>query len=261
VRRYWRIYRTFFVSSFARELEFRANFFAKILQSIVWIAFFVLILLVIYGNTDSVAGWSRADSFILAATIFIMTSISAAFFMSLMEIPQQVRQGTLDFVITKPIDTQFWISTRRFNFDQIGNLLAGIALLIFGLAQTHITPSANQWLAYVLLVAASLAIYYSFCLILMTTGVWLVRVDNLWVLTESATQVARFPMDIYELGLRRLLTFVVPLGFIATVPSSQLVRQVQWNMVAMGLTWALVALLASRWFWRFALRHYTSASS
>ena len=95
----------------------------------------------------------------------------------------------------------------------------------------------------------------------MTSGVWLVRVDNLWVLTESATQVARFPMDIYELGLRRLLTFVVPLGFIATMPSSQLVRQVQWNMVTMGLTWALVALLASRWFWRFALRHYTSASS
>ena len=134
MRRYWDIYRTFFVTSFARELELRANFFAKILQNATWIVFFVLILLVVYRNTDSVAGWSRGDSFVLAATIFIMTSIGTAFFMSIMEIPQHFHQGTLDFIVTKPIDSQFWISTRRFNFDKIGTFLAGIAMLVVGLS-------------------------------------------------------------------------------------------------------------------------------
>ena len=48
MQRYWKIYKTFFLSSFARELEFRANFFAKIGQNVIWIFFFVLILLVIW---------------------------------------------------------------------------------------------------------------------------------------------------------------------------------------------------------------------
>jgi ABC-2 type transport system permease protein len=122
VQRYWKIYRTFFVSSFARELEFRANFIAKVGQNVVWIFFFILILLVIYRNTNSVAGWSRGDAFVLAATCFFMNAAFSAFFMSLTEIPEQVRRGTLDFVLTKPVDTQFWISTRKFNFDQIGTL-------------------------------------------------------------------------------------------------------------------------------------------
>src|SRR5699024_931132 len=149
-----------------------------------------LILLVVYRNTDSVAGWSRGDSFVLAATIFIMTSIGTAFFMSIMEIPQHVRQGTLDVIVTKPIDSQVWISTRRFNFDKIGTFLAGIAMLVVGLSQTNSHPGAADWAAFGILLLASLAIYYGVSLMLMTTGIWLVRVDNLWVLTETMTEVA-----------------------------------------------------------------------
>jgi ABC-2 type transport system permease protein len=261
VGRYWRIYRTFFVTSFARELEFRANFFAKVLQNLTWIGFFVLILLVIYRNTDSVAGWSRSDAFVLAATCFLMNALSTGIFFSLVEIPEQVRMGTLDFVITKPIDTQFWVSTRKFNFNEVGVLLAGIAMVAFGVSQGSLAPSLAQWGAYAALVLASLLIFYSFNLALMTLGIWLVRVDNLWVLGESIMQVARYPMDIYQGALQRMFLFVVPLAFLATVPAKQLVRGFDGPMLMLGVLWAAVFLVASRLFWRFALRHYTSASS
>jgi len=116
--RYWRVYKTFFTSSFARELEFKANFIAKLGQNIMWIFFFVMILLVVYGNTKSVAGWDRGDAFVLGATIFLMNAVFNAIFFSLQDIPSQIRLGTMDFVVTKPMDTQFWVSSRRFNFDR-----------------------------------------------------------------------------------------------------------------------------------------------
>jgi len=261
VGRYWRVYRTFFSSSLARELEFRANFFAKVAQNITWIVFFVLILLVVYRNTDSIAGWNRGEAFVLAATMFLMNAFSSAFFFSLTEIPQQVRMGTLDFVITKPIDTQFWISTRRFNFDQIGPLFAGVVMVGVGLSQASVSPSFLQWVCYLLLLVVSLALFYAFSLALMTTGIWFVRVDNLWVLGESITQVARFPIDIYQAGLQRFLTFVLPLGFLATVPARQLIKGADIQMTLIGLVWAALAVFLSRRFWRYALKHYASASS
>ena len=261
MRRYIQIYKTFFVSSFARELEFRANFFAKIFQNAIWISFFLLILLVIYRNTDSVAGWGRGDSFILAATIFMMTSVGTAIFMSIMEIPQQVRMGTLDFIVTKPIDSQFWISTRRFNFDKVGTFVAGIVMLVVGVMQSQASPNAVDWACYLVLTIASLVIYYSVSLILMTTGVWLVRVDNLWVLTETMTDVARFPIDIYGSGIRSFLTFVLPMAFVATIPASQLVHGANLTMTLLGIVWAAFFFWLAREFWKFAMRHYTSASS
>lgn len=261
MRRYWRIYRTFFVSSFARELEFRANFVAKVLQNVVWIGFFLLVILVVYRNTDSVAGWNRGDAFVLAATCFVMNAIVSALFMSLQEIPEQVRRGTLDFVITKPVDTQFWVSTRKFNFDQIGTLLAGLAMIGVGVATAGISADALQWMAYIVLTLASTLLFYSFNLALMTLGIWLVRVDNLWVLGETVMQIARYPLDIYSAGLQRMLTYMIPLAFIATVPSRQLVKGYDPTMLVLGIVWSLGAFLFARWFWNFALRHYSSASS
>jgi ABC-2 type transport system permease protein len=261
VSRYWKIYRTFFVTSLRRELEFRANFIAKIFQNLMWIGFFTAILLVVYSNTNSVAGWNRGEGFILAATVFLMNAISSAFFFSLMEIPSHVRMGTLDFVVTKPVDSQFWVSTRRFNFDQIGTLMAGLIMVGVGVYFAKISPSMLQWLSYSVLVAAALAIFYSFNLALMTTGIWLVRVDNLWVLGESVMQIARFPLDIYSTGLQRFLTLIVPLGFLATVPARQLVEGFNLSLAVMGIVWGFAALWISRFFWRFALTHYGSASS
>jgi ABC-2 type transport system permease protein len=261
VSRYWRIYRTFVSSSLARELEFRANFFAKVGENAVWIGFFVMVLLVIYGNTDDVAGWGRGEAFILTATIFMMNALSSALFFSLQEIPQQVRLGTLDFVVTKPVDSQFWVSVRKFNFSHIGTFVGGLVLLGIGLYQAGLRPDLLQSVAYAILVLASLALFYAFNLALMTTGIWLIRVDNLWVLGESVLQVSRYPVDIYPGALQRLFVWVVPLAFLATIPARQLVVGLDPAMLALGVLWASVALLVSRLFWRFALRHYTSASS
>lgn len=261
MRRYWRIYRSFFITSFVRELEFRANFFAKIVQNGVWLLFFVLILLVIYSQTDTVAGWSRADAIVLAATCFTMNGLASLLTMSLMEIPQQVRQGTLDFVLAKPIDSQFWVSLRRVNFDQLGVTIVGFGMLALGAVQADRPISAEQGLAYFILLGASLVLYYSFLMTLMTLGIWWVRVDNLWVLGESVMQVVRFPMDIFNSGLQRLFTFIVPLAFLATVPARQLVVGADWPMVGLGVLWALGGLAFCTGFWRFALRSYASASS
>jgi ABC-2 type transport system permease protein len=261
MRRYWRIYKTYFITSLARELEFRVNFFAKVAQNVLWIGFFVLILLVVYRNTSSVAGWGRGDAFTLGATVFVVSSLSAAFFFSVTEIPQQVRLGTLDFVLTKPVDSQFWVSMRRFSLDQVGAILAGMIMVEVGLRVDHVSPSLAQWAAYIVCVLAASALFYSMNLAMMTTGIWLVRVDNLFVLGESVTQVARYPLDIYPSGVRTLLTYVVPLGLIATVPARQLVRGADGPMVAMSVLWAAAALYLSRRFWRYAMRHYSSASS
>jgi len=226
-----------------------------------WIFFFLMILFVVYGKTNSIAGWDKGDAFVLAATVFIMNAVFNAFFFSLQEIPSQIRLGTMDFVVTKPMDTQFWVSTRKFNFDQVGTAIAGCIMVAVGIHLANVHPGPLQWLAFILLTACSITIFYAFNLALMTTAIWLVRVDNLWVLGESLVGVARYPVDIYGSGLRQILTFVVPLAFLATVPARQLVRGFDISAVAEGLVWALAVLALSRLFWRRAMRSYSSASS
>lgn len=259
--RAWRIYRTFVASSVARDIEFRANFIAKVLQNLVWMFFFVIVLMVIFSNTATIAGWTKGEALILAASCFIIEGFVNLCFGSLNELPEMVRRGTLDYVITRPIDTQYWISCRKFNFSSIGNVFAGLIILGVGMNVGHVHATVAQFLGYFFGLAISLGIFYSLYLAFMSTAIWFVRVDNLWVLSSVVLDVARFPIDIFGIALRRTLTYIVPLAFIASVPATQLVRGFNVPILAVGLAFSAVALLASRSFWLFAARRYNSASS
>lgn len=261
VRRIAKVYKVFLTSSLVRELEFRANFIAKIIQNMVWVGWFLMVLLVVYRNTDSVAGWGRGEGFILGSTTFILSAVFGLFFRSMLEIPDMIRRGTLDFVLTKPVDTQFWACTRRFNFDQIGSFIAGSVMLFYGIGQYGQPIAAAQWAGFAVLFFCALAIFFAMNTIFMITSVWFVRVDNLWVLSETSLDVSRFPIDIFGASIQRALVYYVPLAFLATMPARQLVRGFDPAMVALGVGWATMALLASRAFWQFAVKHYNSASS
>lgn len=261
MRRYFSLYRTLLSSALIRELEFRANFFAKVVQNLVWVGFGILILVVIYQNTQSVAGWTRGQAFLLAATCTFIGSVTYAFFVGLQDIPEMVRQGTLDFMIVRPADSMFLVSLRRFNFDQIGGVLSAIGMIVYGISQLGTLPSPVQILAYSVMLFSGIVIFYAFKLALMTTGIWFVKVDNLWVVSEMVDQISRYPIDIFGQAARRFFTNFVPLAFIATLPSEQLFRPVNFAIVGGSMVWAIAFLGFSRWFWLFAMRYYGSASS
>lgn len=243
-------------------MEFRINFIGKLAQNLIWMGFFILMILVIYSNVESVAGWTRGDAYVLAATGFLLLSVvNLLFTFNLLEIPQKVRQGTLDFDLVKPLDTQFLVSVRKFNFDEVGTLFAGIAMAILGVSLSGHRPSGIEVMEYIFLLFCAVSIFYSFDLTLMTLAVWLIRVENLWALSDQILGLTRVPIDVYAPAWKRLLTFYIPLAFLASVPAKVLIGEGNMILVLWGLVWAFASLIASRLFFLFAMKRYHSASS
>ncbi len=262
LRFYWNLYKAFLRTSVVREMEFRANFWAKMLYNALWLGFFLATLKIIYRHTDAVAGWTESEALMLAATLyFIDALIATLFYYGLSELPTMVRQGTLDFVLFKPVDSQFWISLRRINLDQLGSLGVAIVLGVYALFQLDYLPSLLNLALYLGMVFTGVLIFYSFHLMMMTLSIWLVRVENLWVLSDVFTQIGRFPTDVFETLLRRVFTYVLPIAFLATIPTKALLGKASAEFLGFAAVWALVFFVAGRVFWRYALRSYTSASS
>ena len=74
-------------------------------------------------------------------------------------------------------------------------------------------------------------------------------------------EAGRFPVNIFPAWVRAVLTFVVPIAFITTVPASVLLGRLGGEFVLFSLGVAAILFTASVLFWRFAVRHYSSASS
>jgi len=81
-----------------------------------------------------------------------------------------------------------------------------------------------------------------------------------WIF-DSVFRMGRYPVGLYPGWLRLVLTWVVPVGFMTTVPAQALAGEVAPGMLWGGVALAIGLLLAASALFRVGLRCYTSASS
>lgn len=262
MRKYVRVVINFAKACLVQELEFRANFWANAIQTLMQLGVVILTLSLFFQHTDAVGGWAYWEVLVLLG-VFTTLNGCVDFFLrpNLGKIVEYIQKGTLDFVLVKPIDSQFFISFRHFAFFKGVDILIGLGTVTIGLSLGGQTPSATAILAFIALLIAAVAIIYSVWLSLMTMAFWFVKVDNLHAIFFSFFETGRFPVSVYKGWLRFALTYVVPIAFVTTMPAASLTGRLDATGAAGSLLIATGAVAATRWFWKTALRYYTSASS
>lgn len=262
MKRYFRLYRSFFINCLIREMEFRANFIISNLVSFSWAGVFLLGYVFIFRQTQSVQGWTVEQVLLLTALYFLSDRIFDSFIeRNFMEFISLVNTGRLDLLLTKPVNTQFMVSLRYFSFSFIFSSLAMLGLVIY-LIKVYFWPvPLTNLLIFPLVFIAGAVITYSLWFMTLLPVFWWGRADNLQHLFRPFHQITRIPIDITGKILRPLLTFVIPLAFISTVPAQILIGKLSLTLAAYGLVAAAFLLWLSHRLWNFALRHYSSASS
>jgi ABC-2 type transport system permease protein len=172
-----------------------------------------------------------------------------------------VRDGTLDFTLTKPEDAQLLVSIQRVAIWSLLDLLMGIGVLGTALVRLGKTIGGWQAAGFIGMLLAGAVIVYSFWLILASLSFWLVRVENLLEIFQSMYQAGRWPVSLYPGWLRFGLTFIVPVAFATSIPAEALTGRLGGTTLlgAVGLAILLSAL--ARLIWRLGLRHYSGASA
>jgi ABC-2 type transport system permease protein len=262
MRRYARIFREFFRTCFVEELEYRSEFLGNLLSSFFGIGIAILTVNIFFYQTDQLAGWTYADVLVLLGVFNTLRGlIDFALRPNMPRLLEHVRRGTLDYILTKPVDSMFYVSFRHLVFWRLIDVLLGLGVIGYGLVEKHYIPSLVDVAVFIMTIAASFVLIYSLWMMLMTTSFWVIRIDDLSFIFDSFFETARFPIGMYRGWVRVVLTYVLPAAVITNMPALSLLGK--WNIVTalISVVLAGVFLWLSRRFWRFALRFYTSASS
>lgn len=260
--RYLRLFSVFFRTSVQTDMEYRADFFTRIIASLLGMATTLGGLTVVFQYTTNIRGWTLAHVVVLVAVYYLMDGLIEMFIApNMRQIMEQVRQGTLDFVLLKPLSAQFLATFRQVNVWRIVNVLVGLGLSVYTVTRLSLHIGPNEALAFAVTLAAGIMVVYSFWLFLVTLTFWVTRIDNLEQVVWQAFEAGRYPIEIYPAWLRGGLTYVIPVAFIITVPARALAGSATGAQIAVSLAVATVMLTLSSLFWRFGLKHYTGASS
>src|SRR5690606_25411006 len=106
----------FWSTAIAAEMEYRLNFVAAVMTSCVGLLGSLFTLSLFFRPSAGAAelgGWSWDQALLVMGMFTLMQGGSATLLgPNLNRLVAHVQLGTLDFVLLKPIDSQFWISTR-----------------------------------------------------------------------------------------------------------------------------------------------------
>ncbi|NER83794.1 MAG: ABC transporter permease [Leptolyngbya sp. SIO1D8] len=257
---YLRVLRLFWSTAIAAELEYRLNFLVATLSSLGGLVGSLFGLFLFYRTGYQFQDWSWEEALVVLGVFTLLQGFSATFLApNLNKIVRQVEEGTLDFVLLKPISSQFWLSTRTLSPWGIPDFLFGIIVIGYAGSRLDLNPWAYL-IALLPLVFGFLSLY-SLWFMLGATSIWFVKIYNVTEVLRGLLEAGRFPITAYPVAYRAFFTFVIPVAFLTTVPAQMLLGRAEWIWLVGSAFLAIALLQISRWFWWFALRFYTSASS
>lgn len=244
------------------EFQYRANFYIQILQTFIALATGLIGLNLVFSQTTDLGGWNKAELLAVMGVFTIMGGVIRAAIQPNMErLMEEIREGTLDYALTKPADSQLFVSVREFRLWQMVDVVTGSVVLIVALVQLNWIIDLWSALGFFSALAMGAVMIYCFWLIVTSTAFWFVRVHEIADLFVGLYAAGRWPVDIYPNWLRYGLTFLVPVAFAVTVPAQALTGRLTLQIWLGALALTLVLSIVARTIWSIGLKNYSGASA
>jgi len=264
VIRHVRLIGSFVQASVQEEAAYRANYWVGLAHSLLNLVTGVLGIAVLFGQVETVRGWDFAATLALLGVyltagalrgLFIGPSLDA-----LAGMDGEVWSGRLDFTLLRPVDIQFLASFRRWRALALFDLLLGAGVLAVATAQMHAAPGPARVAVFLAALAAGMLTLYALLLAGAALVFWSPGTLFTWIF-DGLFQLARYPLGLYPGWLRLMLTWIVPVGVITTVPAEALAGTLSPDALAGSAGLAAVLFVAASALFRRAVRRYEGASS
>lgn len=261
LKKYTGIWLTFakyeLLNQFSTKTSMVFFFIGKVIR---FLSFFVILLL-LKNNTKSIAGYTVDEALIFYLTFNFIDVVTQMFLRGVYMLSGKVRSGEFDFFLTKPISPLFRSLAGSPDFNDV---LLFIPLTIFSawyIAAAVPNLTLLHMMLYLLLLTNGLLISLAFHIFVLCVGIVSTEVDNTIMLYRDLSKMGQFPMEIYREPLRGIITFVIPVGIMMSVPAKVLLGLSSGPLIGVAIGIGILTLLLSLIAWDQALKRYTSASS
>ncbi len=262
--RYLRVYGLLARNSVIREMSFKVNFLLWTVVEVLWFSGQILFVEVLFSHIETIGDWNKWQMVALVGTHQVIAQVFQAFFyVNLTHLPELIRTGKLDTLLTLPIDAQFAASTKQIGMDNLVNTALGLGIIGWALRHLGVVPSPGQALLFAACVLLGAAVHYGVLCSLSCLCFWIVRAQGLVYAYFNLFNIGRYPDSVYHGVFRRIFSWVIPVILVANVPARVLTRALEspWGGVLQLFAATLAVLGFTRWLWLRGLNRYSSASS
>ena len=251
-------------ASLQQDLAYRANFWINLLHSLLNLVVALAAILILFNQINDLNGWTFSATVGVMAVYLIIGALRGLFIgpslETLVGMGQEVWNGNFDFSLIRPVNIQFLVTFRIWRFFSLFDLALGVGVLFYAVSQSPDPLTWLNWFLFAITLAAGTLIIYALLLGLSALAFWSPGFLITWVF-DALFQLARYPIGIYPPFIRILLTWIIPIGLITTIPAQALSGQIGSGMALTSLAVAGLLLIFASLLFHRGIRRYHSASS
>lgn len=223
MKRYWSLFKHTFVISTNVMLVYRANIiFFLIFETMFLAAQFMIVSVGFDLAGASVAGWTKDQAFLLTAVNGLSHQFFICFFINpIFGLSSWVWNGQYDYILLKPIHPlagMFFFG--QFVISNVPNLVVNLGLVLYFMTVNYHGITVMGAVMFAVLVGLGVFMRLALGLICVAPVFLSERLadveDSFWAFAS----LARYPLSVYPKSMVRVLTFVVPIGMLASLPAS-----------------------------------------
>jgi ABC-2 type transport system permease protein len=155
----------------------------------------------------------------------------------------------------------FLVTFSRITVWRIWDLLLAVVLIVIGIDMSGDIIAPLQILSFILLTVSGTIVIYSLWIVLIALTFWFTKFDNNVTILHALLDAGRYPVTVYPVWLRILVTFVIPIAVATTIPLQGLRGELDVARLLMFLGIGILSFLIASQVWKRGLKQYSGASS
>lgn len=244
------------------SLAYRADTIVNILLNLMWLGWELLSLNIIFSNTETIGGWDFGELIALLGVFRLVNTLMIALIWPNTEkFNQSIRDGSMDYTLLQPINSMFLVTFSRITVWRIWDLVLAIVLIVIGVNMSGDTTSPLQIMTFILLTVSGAIVIYSLWIVLISLTFWFTKFDNNVTILHALLDAGRYPVTVYPVWLRILVTFVIPIAVATTIPLQGLRGELDLGRLLMFLGIGIASFIIASQVWKRGLKQYSGASS
>lgn len=244
------------------SLAYRADTIVNILLNLMWLGWELLSLNIIFSNTTTLGGWGLGELIALLGVFRLANTLMIALIWPNTEkFNQSIRDGSMDYTILQPVNNMFLVTFSRITIWRFWDLVLAIILIVVGINKAGDIITPFTILAFILLTISGSMIIYSLWIVLIALTFWFTKFDNNVTILQALFDAGRYPVTVYPVWLRVIVTFIIPIAVATTVPLQALRGDLGPSQIFLFIIISIVSFWVASKVWKVGLKRYSGASS
>jgi ABC-2 type transport system permease protein len=245
-----------------QTLAYRADMTLSLVMNLLWLGWELVSLQIIFNNTSNLSGWGMGELIaLLGVWRLANTLMGAIIFPNTERFNASVRDGTFDYSLLQPVNSQFLVSFSRIVIWRSWEIVLAGFLIVVGINMSGSITTASNIISFLFLVASGMIVIYSLWIAMIAFTFWFIKFDNNVTILHALMDAGRYPVMIYPAWLRIIITFIIPIAVATTIPLQALRGDLTAWQVLLFIGVGAASFLLSAQVWKAGVRRYSSASS